>query len=179
MKKNTKVVVAGALVLGLAAGGGTFALWSSDATVNGGGINTGELNVKAVEGSLAYDDLNTAAANDWNAATDKMVPSDKVGAKQQFTLTLVGKNLKAKVNLTDGTASPSGTEVATGVSGTITKVGGTAEALTADFPVDPSYDGATIEVTTTFDFPEVATSTMNSAVSVTGGGVALEQYTTP
>jgi alternate signal-mediated exported protein len=179
MKQNTKVVVAGALVLGLAAGGGTFALWTSNATVNGGGINTGELNVKAVEGSLAYDDLNTAAVNDWNSATDKMVPSDKVGAKQSFTLTLVGKNLKAKVNLTDGTASPASTEVLTGVTGTITKVGGTPEALTADFPVDPSYNGATIVVTTTFDFPAASTATMNSAVSVSGGGVALSQYTTP
>ncbi|WP_394161779.1 alternate-type signal peptide domain-containing protein [Galactobacter valiniphilus] len=179
MKQNTRVVVAGALVLGLAAGGGTFALWSSSAQVDGGGINTGELNVKAVEGSLSYDDLNTPAVNDWNNATDKMVPSDRVGAKQSFTLTLVGKNLKAKVNLVAGTANPAVADLATGVEGTITKVGGTPVALTDDFEVDASWNGATVVVTSTFDFDEDAQGSMNSGTQVTGGGITLEQYTTP
>jgi len=179
MKQNTRVVVAGALVLGLAAGGGTFALWSSSATVDGGGINTGALNV-ASNGAAVYDDLSTpSVAGDWNNATDKMVPGDKVAAKQSFTLTLVGKNLKAQLNVNGGTTSPTGTEVGTGVTATITKVGGTAVAVTPGMLLDPSYNGATVTVSTTFDFPSNSTATMNTGVAVTAGGVTLQQPPTP
>ncbi len=179
MKQNTRVVVAGALVLGLAAGGGTFALWSASSQVDGGGINTGALNV-ASNGAAVYDDLSTPSVpSDWNNATDKMVPSDKVAAQQSFTLTLVGKNLKAKLNVNGGTTSPTDTEVVTGVSATITKVGGTAVTVTPDMVLDPSYNGATVTVSTTFDFPSASTASMNKGVSVSAGGVTLDQFTTP
>ena len=104
MKKNTQVVLAGAVVLGLAAGGGTFALWNSEASLDGGGVTTGKLAVAA--GTVSYADASTDlgenADRSWDNATDRMVPGDTVVSSQDLDVTLVGKNLSADLKLVSG-----------------------------------------------------------------------------
>ncbi|WP_158588176.1 alternate-type signal peptide domain-containing protein [Galactobacter valiniphilus] len=103
MKKNTQVVLAGAVALGLAAGGGTFALWNSTATLNGGGVTTGKLAVAA--GAVSYTDASPDAANTTWLSTYRIVPGDTVISKQDVTVTLVGKNLKADLSLVNATGN--------------------------------------------------------------------------
>mgnify|MGYP003606176805 CR=1 FL=1 len=141
MKKNTQIVVAGAVVLGLAAGGGTFALWSANAEFDGGGVQTGKLAIEKTDQS-SYDDLTTASvANDW-AASDKMVPGDIVEHKQDYKIILDGKNLRANLNLTGATAS-------------------IPAALAADFTVDYKVSNGGVDLTSWT--PAAATVALNPA----------------
>jgi alternate signal-mediated exported protein len=94
--KMIKGSIAGATGVALLMGGfGTYALWSDSENLAENGVQSGELTIDTTAG--VYDDANSPAANDWNGATDKMVPGDKVTYTQTFTVKAEGKNLKGTV----------------------------------------------------------------------------------
>jgi alternate signal-mediated exported protein len=109
-------VVAGALGLAAAAGGGTWALWSASDTSDGGTITAGDLNIQADQ-TLAYDvspdrldtsavpgtDLTGHAIDD--LATYRVVPGDEVALVTQADVTLDGDNLVASLAIELGDAA--------------------------------------------------------------------------
>ncbi|QBR91562.1 alternate-type signal peptide domain-containing protein [Nocardioides euryhalodurans] len=95
MQKTVKGAVAGASGVALLVGGfGTYALWTDSEGLATHGVQSGRLDIASTPG--VYDDANTAAADDW-AATDKLVPGDKVTYSQTFTVTAEGKNLEGTI----------------------------------------------------------------------------------
>lgn len=125
MNKKTKGILAGAaggaLLLGA---GGTFALWSDSATVQGGSITAGQLDVEAQP--LAWWDVSPAGTILHNGTpgnvtvprpggpetlpgadisvpvdggTFRIVPGDELVGLGQFDFTLQGQNLDAVVSV--------------------------------------------------------------------------------
>src|SRR5688572_24467850 len=79
MNKMVKGSVAGATGIVLLMGGfGTYALWSDSATVPGGNVTSGTLNIES-GGAATWKDLSTdSVSTTWDPAKDKMVPGDTI-----------------------------------------------------------------------------------------------------
>lgn len=119
MSKATKGVVAGALGFGLLAGGTTFALWSDDATMDGGTINAGTLDV-STGGDRTWHDVSDGAAptadNVIDPANFLIVPGDTIQLTDQLTIETKGDNIKAKLSV-----------VSDGLTGALADAGATAD----------------------------------------------------
>lgn len=113
MKISTRGIVAGALGLGLLAGGSTFALWSSTTDADAGKINTGNLHV-AVAGAPVWTDVSADVAGAPVAIPDatkfKTVPGDTLNRTQNIDVTLAGDNINATLNVTSSVLSALGAE---------------------------------------------------------------------
>lgn len=98
MKKTTKGAIAvGAATLLLLGGGGTFALWNSDATVSAGTIESGSLALNAAAGDGTwYEEAALTNAITWGneGAGYAIVPGDTVyWESTDLTVTGEGDNL--------------------------------------------------------------------------------------
>ncbi len=128
MNNKTKGVIAGIAGLALLGGGTTFALWSDSATVNGGTITSGNLDVAAAGNVVWYDVsddradatattpvTNIAAHAISSIGTWRIVPEDTIEATFPIAVALEGDNLVADLVVTNPTAI-------TGAGGTIDSV---------------------------------------------------------
>jgi alternate signal-mediated exported protein len=100
MNKLLKGSIAGAAGIALLLGGaGTFALWNDSAVIKGGTVSTGVLSLSAPTTAATWTDVSTAssivAGTQFNTASQKLVPGDKVQTTQAVTVNASGKNLKA------------------------------------------------------------------------------------
>lgn len=108
MKKSTTGIVAGALGLGLLAGGSTFALWSDVETVNAGKITAGNLDVALSD--QEWLDLSEPAASPADRAVAPedgvvipdiseflTVPGDTLQMSQDIQIELTGDNIAAEL----------------------------------------------------------------------------------
>lgn len=106
MNKLLKGAVAGAAGIALLLGGaGTFAAWNDRAGVTGSSILTGTLSVDgSTNGTWAWDafDTNPTAANQVNAASDRIVPGDVVYYNADVTVHAAGKHLKGQFTVSGG-----------------------------------------------------------------------------
>ncbi len=103
MKSKTKGLIAGVAGIALLAGGSTFALWSAEATVAGGTITNGDLNVTAATPLSWVDtsaDRTDAGHPIININTWRMVPGDTAEGTVAVDVTLIGDNLAAELDLT-------------------------------------------------------------------------------
>jgi len=101
MKNRTKGVIAGAAGVALLAGGTTFALWSDSASVAGGVITNGNLDVAPV-GTPAWQDVSedrTDGPHAIDIATWRMVPGDVAQGTYGFQVALEGDNLVAELTV--------------------------------------------------------------------------------
>lgn len=93
MNKMTKgalsIGVGAALLLG---GGGTLAVWNAEATVAPGTIAAGDLNITAGAGTWTNAAGKTIDINNY-----KVVPGDVLTFTQALDMTLVGDQMKAKL----------------------------------------------------------------------------------
>jgi alternate signal-mediated exported protein len=116
MNNRTKGVIAGIAGLALLTGGTTFALWSDSATVTGGTITNGNLDVAAI-GTLNWVDTSADRADAGHAITNlgtwRMVPGDVITGTQGLGVALEGDNLVANlvVDTTAPTTIPAGMTV--------------------------------------------------------------------
>lgn len=115
MKNKTKGVIAGLAGLALLSGGATFALWTDTASLTGGTITNGNLDVAAI-GTLAWRDVSTDRTDGphaiTNLATWRMVPGDVIEGTQGLGVALEGDNLVASLNVdTTGSTLPTGMTV--------------------------------------------------------------------
>jgi len=135
LTNKTKGIVAG--VAGAAillAGGGTFALWSASATVDGGTITAGNLDVAAV-GDIAWQDVSAgaeAAPRAIDLDTFRITPGDTITGTQGVAIALDGDNLKAAVTVSPGTVDGSLLSAADGVTLSYSVLDGSGEVLASD-----------------------------------------------
>ncbi|ORL32652.1 hypothetical protein A5N78_07030 [Prescottella equi] len=174
MNKKTKgAIAAGAAAVLLAGGAGTMAAWNSSASLPSATITAGELKVTEKAGTPGTWTWATAGANSgttFNPATDKLAPGDSVSYTGTYTLSIVGKNLKATgaVNAAGLTGDLAGDLTIT----TAATKGGSALNL-ADLSASDSGDAV---VTTTITFKGTAdNTTMNKGASLAGATVTLQQ----
>jgi len=106
MNNKTKGVIAGIAGIALLGGGTTFALWSDSATISGGTITNGNLEVEAI-GPLTWADVSSDVSGTpvaiANIANWRMVPGDTLEGSQDLDVQVEGNNLVANL-LVDTTA---------------------------------------------------------------------------
>ncbi|WP_227496943.1 alternate-type signal peptide domain-containing protein [Planctomonas psychrotolerans] len=103
MNKLLKGAIAGtAGVVLLLGGGGTFALWNAEQSVNLGTIESGMLSLDAVP-TGTWKDISSDAAAGGEPIADitafRMVPGDTLELTQVVHITAVGDNLRATLQL--------------------------------------------------------------------------------
>jgi alternate signal-mediated exported protein len=96
--------VAGAGLLALTFGGGTYALWSASDTLAGGTVIAGDLNLDCDQDKIVWSDASSDRTDAGHTITDiatwRMVPGDKIAGSASCKLTLEGDNLTADLKLT-------------------------------------------------------------------------------
>jgi alternate signal-mediated exported protein len=174
VNRNAKgAVAAGAAIVVLLGGAGSYALWSDSASNTPGNITTGELTLTAT-GTPAWTDISATGivgGTAVNPATQLMVPLDTWQYTSSYTAVATGKNMKAQVTVNPGTAGtpPTGVSItpAASVDGTAT----TGSAVT----ITPGASH-TVVVTVTVAFADVSGRTsVNTPVNVSGMSVSLNQ----
>ena len=150
MKKTTAAAVAATVGAVLLLGGaGTLAYWSDNAESSAQVISSGTLDVSPTTGNVwNYMNGTTVTAN----VVDQIVPGDKVQTTVQVPVKLVGKNLKATLEVTRTTVA------AATLSGAVvtTKVGTTPETTAAAVvsqTLTTSPAPTTVPVVVTVEFP--------------------------
>lgn len=199
MKKQTLGVVAGAAGAALLLSGGTFALWSDSADVDGGKITTGNLDVDVV--NTAWIDSSsdrTDAGHTIDLNTFKIVPGDTITGKFGVDVGLEGENLLAQLKLATDDGALSG-DLADGLSlkysvqkadGAVVATGDAAGVNVDLVSSDNGNKGSAVVAGTkttdgTADFNVVVTATFDEATSeqdlvkaqaeLAGAGIELNQ----
>jgi alternate signal-mediated exported protein len=104
MNKLAKGAIAGAAgVVLLLGGAGTFAFWNSTANVAGGSIVAGNLLVANTGAAGVWTDQNDVVIT---IATYRIVPGDTLTYTDDLTVTAVGDNLVATLDLAGGAITP-------------------------------------------------------------------------
>jgi alternate signal-mediated exported protein len=175
MNRNTKgALAAGAAVVVLLGGAGSFALWRDDATNSPGNLSTGQLKLTA-EGTSAWKDVSEngiIGGTSVNPASDYLVPRDTWEYTATYSALATGKNMKAQVTVNPGTAGALPTGVTITPTATVdgnAATSGTAVTITPGTP-------KTVVVKVKVDFADVTgTTSQNAAVNVSNMTVSLEQ----
>lgn len=175
MNRNAKgALAAGAAVVVLLGGAGSYALWSDSSTNTPGNLSTGELDLTA-QGTPSWTDVSATGIVGGTAVDptiDLLVPLDTWEYTSTFTAIATGKNMEAEVTVDPGAAGtpPTGvtvTPVAT-VDGTPAP-GGSTVTIT---PGEPH----TVVVKVTVAFADVDDQvSQNQGVNVSGMSVNLNQ----
>lgn len=171
MKKSTKGAVAcGAAALILAGGAGSMAAWNASTTPSSSTTATaGSLGVTAV-GTPAWTWTagNTGA---FTPSTQTLSPGDSVHISGQYTLSIVGTNLKATATVTNA-----------GATGLPTGLSFTADTATVSGGADlnnlsSSDTGKTVTAggTLTFDKGTADNSSQGQSINVSGLALTLTQ----
>lgn len=174
--KMIKGSIAGAAGVALLMGGfGTYALWSDSEELASNGVQSGQLSIDTAAG--AYDDDNSAAADDWSAS-DKMVPGDVVTYTQTFTIKGDGKNLEGTISYVE----PSLTSTfATLTHDVVVTSDDTTVAETApgsnQFEFSDEFGTATLTAVVTYTFPGSTggTSDQNKAAALPAANFTIAQ----
>lgn len=145
MKKSTKgALAAGAAAFLLLGGAGTLAYWTDDATVDGGTVDSGSIELVnvACATSWTYDDGSTTGIT----TVSKIVPGDTVVKQCTGDLVLDGDHIGASVDISQASlTSLKGLQDELSVDAALTDpAGGTVtgagtHAVTIDITVDFPY----------------------------------------
>lgn len=161
LKKTTTAAIAATVGAVLLLGGaGTLAYWSDTDTSSAQIISTGTLDVSPTTGN---DWKYVSSTGVVGAAVDQIVPGDRVQTTINVPVKLVGKNLKAQLQVTRAnTESLTGAVVTTKVGDTI----GAADALvvtsqTLTAPATAPTTAVTVPVVVTVDFPSTIAGKSN------------------
>lgn len=191
-KKMTKVAVASALGIALLAGGGTFALWSSDATANTEAtITAGDLTVTA-EAVQNWVDVTVADTPEpiLDLAAYSLKPGNTIKLTQEIKTVVVGNNISGILNVkvpntTTGAAltqgvytvtvkDAAGKTLASGVGDGIGS-DGSLEATVVDLP-ETGPEGANLTVEITVGLPLNAdNATKLQTISLSNMQITLNQ----
>lgn len=128
MKKTTAGLIAGAAGILLLAGGSTYALWSDSATVAGGTIATGNLDIAV--GTASWNEISDPEAIVAVPAIGsyKMVPGDILQLTQPVTITTSGDKMLGKLTVSSAQVNDAALFTA-------------SQGVTASYKL---YDGATL-----------------------------------
>lgn len=169
MKKNTKGAIAlGAAALLLAGGAGTYAAWSSDASLDGGSVQTGHLKITEVAGESGWTWATPGVDGEFTPGTgedsDSLAPGDSIRFEGKYNLEIKGSNLKAELVAEDP------------ATGTL-PAGLTWEADETDelTGLDETDNGEEVTVGGTLTFADDATGSMDQTIDISGLTVTLKQ----
>ena len=159
-RRRLPLLAGAALLAGMVAGGGTFALWNTEAATPANIITTGNLDIEA--GDLRWDETSADVASpqaDLDPETFLVRQGDTIQVSYEFTTHLQGDNMlgQIEVDWTDAPGLPSGAtgsytlwdasnaELAAAALGTAVTLDDAAQQLDAD------DDGRTDSYTLTID----------------------------
>ena len=182
MNKLLKGAIAGAAGVALLLGGaGTFAMWTDSATVDGGTIVAGNLDVTTDMSSGGWSDADGSI----DLTTFVAVPGDVLTYTKDVEVTATGDNLVATLALGAGAITPSSSAAAdSALAGYLTEtavLSVTGASITGAGPTYTVSEGSGVAtVTVTITFPKHATAgaengTMDGSVSLAGLDVTLTQ----
>lgn len=170
-------VAAGAGLVLLLAGGGTFALWNQTASVSDTSVASGKLTLAATAGS-------------WDTNPDLWVPTESYTYSTRLTVTATGTNLKAWLTLDDGSITGAldadpvvqarNDALADNLVVTLdvpTTSGITATTTPGTYEVQSRARSYTVPVHVTVTFPDVnGTTAQAGLVDLAGINFALQQH---
>lgn len=104
MNRKTKgAIAAGAAVVLLLGGAGSYALWSDNSTVNGGTITAGTLKLNpGAAGAWTDHSTTMIGGTPVDPSTQPIVPGDIWEYDATYTISATGKNMKAQLTPTPG-----------------------------------------------------------------------------
>jgi alternate signal-mediated exported protein len=175
ISRLVKGIIAGGVGLALLIGGGTFALWSSTATVGTGTINSGTLTVTATNVTWTDNSGDTI-----DPSTFLIVPGDVLTLNADLAIDATGDNLTAQLTVTPPTTSGDlATNLTTDFSlGTLPN-GITADAAPNTYDVVPSDVQRTVHAMVTVTFPDTTSGTTGQGQQLDLGATTfLLQQTT-
>ena len=146
MNKVTKGVVAAGMGATLLVGGaGTLAYWTEDATVNGGVINTGHLNLtNQVCTSWILDAAENAPTT--YTAGDPIVPGDVLTRTCTYDIDAEGNHLRAEVDIDTPTFDAAGDDFGGTLTASVTALEVDGDPLATEFTELNNTVSADIEV---------------------------------
>ncbi|QXQ10594.1 alternate-type signal peptide domain-containing protein [Paeniglutamicibacter sp. Y32M11] len=139
MNNKTKGAIAGIAGIALLAGGTTFALWNDDASIAGGVITAGNLEVATV-GTATWKDISADRTDPNHTIASltafKIIPGDTIEGTFGIDAALEGDNMVANLGLALDGLSPEGSLLAdpsvVEISYSLVKADGTAVASATD-----------------------------------------------
>ena len=194
MNKLTKAGIAAAAGIALLMGGaGTLAYWNDTASVAGGTITAGKLDIVSTAAGTWSAANGAQTTTITNIANYRIVPGDVLTYTTDITVALEGDLLQTRLELAAGSiaaassADPTQTianqTLANSLNGNVvvaatTGAGITATATPGEYTIAKTV--TTIPVTVTITFPKNAVAgyengAMTGAVSFSGLGVTLRQ----
>ncbi|WP_238422843.1 alternate-type signal peptide domain-containing protein [Gordonia sp. 'Campus'] len=175
-KKVSKGLLAAvAAVLLLLGGLGTFALWSDSETTDSGDVQTGTLDLSAVNSGQWRDISTPASPVTIDPATFRMVPGDVLQYTASYRVEAVGDNLTARITTTN-----QGTNVIPAALTNWVTVTNTATFGGAPIPssvITSADSGKTVDVTVTVTFNQATPDQVgiNSTINLSQLQVTLQQ----
>ncbi|QMU22196.1 alternate-type signal peptide domain-containing protein [Gordonia rubripertincta] len=100
-KARNGIIAAVAAVLLLLGGLGTFALWSDSETTDSGDVQTGTLDLEAVNAGQWQDISNPTTPVTIDPVTFRMVPGDVLQYTASYLVSADGDNLAARITTTN------------------------------------------------------------------------------
>ena len=137
----------------LAGGGGTYALWSDQVTLNGGDVNAGQLKLTDTQPGAWFDLSSGTATAIPDIAAFHVVPGDVIEYRVTSTVEAQGDNLKATLaadpaSVTGDPALLADMVVTTGIT-----VGGAAQTA-----ITEADDNKQVDVKVNFAFDDASTN---------------------
>lgn len=166
-KRTAAIIAIAAGAVLLLGGGGTLAYWSTTATLGGGTVVSGDLDLQPVgASSWTLTPEGGTATPVTDLSTIDIVPGDTLTLTGDFTITLVGDNLVADLAVADLASLPTGilppvVNVTDDTGATFPGTGLTdalnGEVVTVEvaFQFDPATSGTDLQVTD-FVFEDVS-----------------------
>ncbi len=145
------IALAAAAGLLLAGGGGTYALWSDQVTLNGGNVNSGELKLVDTQPGTWFDLSSGTAVAIPDISVFRVVPGDLIEYRAVTTIAAEGQNLKATLAADPGSVTGDPELLADMTVTTGIKVGGTAQTA-----ITEADDAKQIDVAVDFDFSDAS-----------------------
>lgn len=173
MKKNTKGAIAvGAAALLLAGGAGTMAAWSSDVSLEGADVNSGQLAITQVgSGEWTWATPGVTPDTDFDPENQTIVPGDVIEYTGTYTLAVEGTNLVASL-----------TPTVAGLTGDAELIGALQFASVSDTAdldlanITEADDGKQVSITTTITFDDVDDQVgADQAVTLSDASIVLQQ----
>lgn len=176
MNKFTKGAIAtGAGVVLLLGGAGTFALWNDDATLNGGTVSSGTLEITAGTTGTWTDASDDSVIN---IANFRIVPGDVLEFTQNVQIDATGDNLEGELTV-DGTSITGDAALIAALDFEFEATGAAVSGSGTDtLTITPGTTGVTdlaVKIVVTFDAATAGLVAQNDQVNLAGLKLVLEQ----
>lgn len=177
MNKFTKGAIAtGAGVVLLLGGAGTFALWNDEASVNGGTVTSGVLDITAGTTGSWNDVTSGSPVAISNIGAFKVVPGDVLEFTQNVQITATGNNLEGELTV-DGASITGALASKLDIDFIATGTGVTGSG-TDTLTITPGATGVTnlaVKVRVTFPASTTDQVGQNETANLSGLTLLLEQ----